>query len=339
MRILDHGIDTIHYHVKAPADQISEAIARCEDLVAQGDERVTLKGVNGYRYAVDAAPGLCILVPSEVGMHMGLFAIGGSTFCLSHEPQDYEPVIDGCAFSLLGLRLPMDAYRISRVDPRFDVADGRPEFSREELVSRAKRRDIHYDGQELTGATVGKGDILFRVYDKIREAKSKGLLDRWRAVWDDDAEEVWRYEYQLRGDVLKQFEVVSMSDLLAKMGDIMEYLFGWLRFAHELPRKDVDRPLLWWWQEFVNQVRSLPLGVMGAVRKLLPKKPNVKGLADQLVGVAASWAAAVAFHRGETGCDYSEVVNRLIVLVDKSRTKLEMGLGAKLNLYQREAFT
>lgn len=338
MRILSYGIDTIYYHVKVSPEQVSECISRCDDLLSQEDERVSAQANNGYRYTLEAAPGLRILVPSEAGLHMGLYVEGGSVFCLSHDPRDYEPVIDGAAFSQLGLRVSMDAYRLSRVDLRYDVADISPEFSKEEIVSRAKRRDMHYQGQEFSGVSVGKSDIVFRLYDKVREATSKGLLDRWRAVWGDDSPEVWRFEYQLRGDFLKQFDVVSMDDLLVRQGDLMEYLFDWLRFAHDQKRKDVDRPLLYWWGDFVKQVRLLPLGAVGAVRRLLPKKPNVKRLADQLVGVAASWAAAVAFVQDEAGCDYTEVVNRLILLIDKSRHKLEVGLGAKLKGYRQEAF-
>jgi hypothetical protein len=338
MRILSYGLDTVHYHVKLSQEQVSACIATCEGLLARGDERVSVRGVNGYRYMLDAAPGLRFLVPSEAGLHMGLFVIGGSVFCLSHELQDYEGVIDGCAFTLLGLRVPMSAYRLSRCDLRYDAAGGRPEFIQEELVSRARRRDFHYDGQEFSGLTVGKGDIVFRLYDKVREAEQGGTLERWRAVWGSDAAEVWRYEYQLRGDFLKEFDLVSMGDLIAREGDLMEYLFGWLHFAHGQDRKDIARPPLAWWRGFVDCVRRLPLSCVGAVRRVLPKKPDARGLADQLVGLASSWAAAVAFQRGEAACEYAEVVNRLVLMVDKSRDRLQEGLGVKLKIYERDAY-
>lgn len=337
MRILSYGVDAVYYHLDLPREEVAKIVLQCDRGLAAGLPHVEGHSVNGYRYTLHLDQGLRILVPSEAGLHMGLYVIGGSTFCLSHSPQDYEAVIDSHVFKL-GVRVSMAAYKLRRVDPRYDVADGRPDFEREELISRARHRDFYYDGDDFTGMAVGKGDVRFRVYDKVKEAVKGGTIDRWRAIWGDDSSEVWRYEYQLRGDFLKQFGITSMADYLRCEGDVIEYLFEWLRFAYTSVRKDIDRPLLGWWGDFVDQVRGLRLSCIGAIRRLLPRRPNVKGLADQLLGLASSWAAAVAFHRGEKGCGYVEVVNRLIVLVDNSRDRLEEGLGVKLEGYQRAAY-
>lgn len=341
MNILRHGLDTVHYHVRISLEDVQACIKKCDEWLAQGAEFVQDRGINGYGYTITFDYGLRVFVPSiksvEAGVNMGLYIIGGATFCLSYEPLQYESVIDGHVFSRLGLRVEMSAYRLRRADLCFDVANGRPYLNEDQIVSRARHRAVYHEGSQFTGIVIGKDKIRFRAYDKLVEAEAHGTLDRWREVWQSDSDEIWRYEYQLRGDFLVEFGIESMQDLSERQADVLEYLFTWLRFAEPQPRKDVDRPLLLWWQQFVNMVRLLPLSSIGAVRRLLPKRPNVKRLADQLVGLTSSWAAALAFLH-EREYEYEEMVNELICLVDVSRDKLRDSFRAKLVRYRQDAF-
>jgi hypothetical protein len=219
------------------------------------------------------------------------------------------------------------------------MASSLPEFERDQIVSRGRYRQFHYDGDDFTGLTVGKGDVVFRMYDKIAEATAHGTVDRWRDVWSYDGSHVSRFEFQLRKDFLKQFGIERMADLLKRQGDVMEYLCGWLCFAYTQSRKDVDRPLVAWWQRFVEQVRCLPFECIGAVRQVLPKLPNVRQLVDQTMGLVSSLAAAWAFVDGSEAYDYVGVVNQVVKLIDHHRSKLEDTFQPKLVRYKQAAFS
>lgn len=73
---------------------------------------------------------------------------------------------------------------------------------------------LHLRGRRFTGYSFGSGDLLCRIYDKIAEVKKSGK--RWiGAVWEaggaDPAEGVWRVEFQLRGDAIREL-VVAVCD-------------------------------------------------------------------------------------------------------------------------------
>ena len=72
----------------------------------------------------------------------------------------------------------------------------------------------------------GKGsDILLRIYDKAREIKVSGK--EWlRDLWQYQGPDVWRFEFQIRRNVLRQFRVKSVVDLAAKLGGIWKRLTG-----------------------------------------------------------------------------------------------------------------
>lgn len=129
--------------------------------------------------------------------------------------------------------------------------DGEPKVSRADLcadfippfpvvqcpveawVTRAKKRDPHYDGIRFTGWSIGKGDISARLYDKLHEVKTVSkkdyLFDLWRLDGWNGGEAVWRLEGQLRRPVLKELGVNSVDDLLGNLDGLWAYCFQkWL---------------------------------------------------------------------------------------------------------------
>jgi hypothetical protein len=174
---------------------------------------------------------------------------------------------------------------------------------------------MYYDGGQFVGLSVGKGDIRFRLYDKLSEAAAAGTLARWRDVWGyNGSDPIWRFEYQLRGDFLRQFGIETLPGFMSVLGDIFDYLFSWLRFASTSSRHDVDRPLLPWWRDFMGLVFNCGFSRLGAGRDILPKFPDIEGLSAQLVGIAASYAAASAFVNG-TGFDVDEIIGLTVDLL------------------------
>ena len=73
---------------------------------------------------------------------------------------------------------------------------------------------LHLRGRRFTGYSFGAGDLLARIYDKTAEIRKSGK--RWcGAIWlaggADPSLPVWRVEYQLRGDTLREL-VIAVTD-------------------------------------------------------------------------------------------------------------------------------
>ncbi len=137
-------------------------------------------------------------------------------------------------------------HKFSRLDicadlPGIDTADLARMVWEKKCVTRATKKDYHEDGSKLTGVTVGKGDIMLRIYDKLHEVrhghpdleKEKYLIEK---RWGKSPDHAMRVEYQLRRPALKELGINTMGDFYAKGAALAAYLTGdWFRIVKEEP--------------------------------------------------------------------------------------------------------
>ncbi|HZG18046.1 MAG TPA: replication initiation factor [Candidatus Bathyarchaeia archaeon] len=101
------------------------------------------------------------------------------------------------------------------------------------IVTRAQKKDmypdsLHLNGRKFSGFTVGKGSpISARIYNKTLEIKRSGK-EWFKKIWHEygwiEMKEVWRVEFQLRREVLKEFSINTIEDLLEKENGLWAYL-------------------------------------------------------------------------------------------------------------------
>jgi hypothetical protein len=110
--------------------------------------------------------------------------------------------------------------QISRVDLFADFVSNvsMESWHRDAWVTRAQDIDTYSRQRAFTGWSIGLGgDIGARLYDKTLELKKSRkdyLKPLWSAKgWEPD-QSVWRLEYQLRREVLKELGVASLPSLL-----------------------------------------------------------------------------------------------------------------------------
>jgi len=73
---------------------------------------------------------------------------------------------------------------------------------------------LHLRGRRFTGYSFGAGDLMCRIYDKTAEIRKSGKRwfgGLWLAGGADPGASVWRVEFQLRGDVLREL-VIAVTD-------------------------------------------------------------------------------------------------------------------------------
>lgn len=160
----------------------------------------------------------------------GRFSVGSTALMQANGIGRVYPVIRK-ALRGLGCRIFEDV--VSRTDLAADVPVAISQFGRcyerGGLISRFKSMDPkHGPGLRWDGLQCGRGAIVLRVYDKIRELDEKKddekrrVMEERRVGWD--GETLTRIEWQLRREKLKEWDCTSTEDWLRLRGSIVEYL-------------------------------------------------------------------------------------------------------------------
>lgn len=167
------------------------------------------------------------------------------------------------------------------------------------VVTLARKRQKYFVegeyaiGRKFTGFTIGKGSPLqARVYNKSIEIPSSGkawFKEIWLANnWCEDRE-VWRVEFQIMRNVLKEFGINTVVDLLNKEGELWAYLTQqWLTIRQPSNDKVYRWKLKKKWktiQEAGNDYNTTPL----VREKVL--QGSIQSLLDQGAGILLSVAA------------------------------------------------
>lgn len=110
-------------------------------------------------------------------------------------------------------------------------------------VSKTQKFQINYERRKLTGVTVGRGDFMLRIYDKVEELKGKDHKQAFFAKqWGIEygSAPVTRVELQVRRNILREFQplINTVEDLEKCFGGLWAYAVeNWARFT----KSPVDR--------------------------------------------------------------------------------------------------
>lgn len=109
--------------------------------------------------------------------------------------------------------------------------------NRHRWISRAIDWTPYYSHWKLTGISIGKGDIMLRCYDKVRELREashkQAVFAQLWGVDNYDDMPVTRVEYQLRRPVLKDFKGLECVDGLTLPGELLNALASLWRYCTE----------------------------------------------------------------------------------------------------------
>lgn len=184
------------------------------------------------------------------------------------------------------------------VDFTTDVDFG--EFESSEWVTRAISTNKRCTGTKCVGWEIGiGGNIYCRPYNKTSETSKTGkayFKEIWtRAGWIE-GQPVWRVEFQLRKEPLKQLSIHSVADLVSSLNDVWRYCtYKWLRLAVDDGTKNRSRwethPL---WSA-IQQVKfgdGIYLGITRDASSYRSRVPSDKTLFQSGFGYITSYAAA-----------------------------------------------
>lgn len=149
---------------------------------------------------------------------------------------------------------PQEAERELRaVISRLGKIEGEPSVSRADLfvdfctfyhpgdfppcyVARAQKLATYAEGQHHTGITIGMGGhIGFRLYNKTREVRNRYvpyLYELWDKQGWDGSRPVWRAEFEVKHEALKEFSLTGLPELVKNCPSLWRYLTTqWLRLT------------------------------------------------------------------------------------------------------------
>ncbi len=158
---------------------------------------------------------------------------------------------------------------ISRLDFCFDYDLANVDFGEDDFVSRCDKDSQHRENGKVQTFTFGRGNIVLRVYDKVAEISQQSDKVWFFLLWGQD-QDVWRIEWQVRKEILRQFGIRTFSEMENRAGDLLRYLseeHTTLRKADSDPNRS-RWPLHPLWIDLQDKIGQLP---MLSIRRVLGK--------------------------------------------------------------------
>ena len=192
-----------------------------------------------------------------------------------------------------------------------------------ETVSRTKFRHQWFSDGVCTGYQFGKGDVLLRIYDKIKEievSKKFWFADVWDAEKFEIERGVWNVEFQLRREFLRDWDIDTVEDAFKELKNLYSYLTRkWFRVVEKqlLDTNVTRRETSEWWQEIQEKQNGIDEK---------PKKENkkVKPSTEHLIACITGYLISI-------GAVDDLEIDDLMIRVKKG---LEENLEKKMTTYQ-----
>lgn len=195
--------------------------------------------------------------------------------------------------------------------------------NKDRWISLARHFVPYYQGWKLSGMTLGKGDLMLRIYDKVLELSDQGHKQEvFRELWGVpayNAQSVTRVEYQLRRGELKRFRELDQqtgeltcfstsNQLLKGLQSLWGYCTGtWSRFTATMVDRGNKHQARARLSEFWVALQSLCWStVLEVTREVGVRCKDVDKLRKQVLGCVMS---VVAFYLyGDDLYDYRSVL-------------------------------
>lgn len=203
---------------------------------------------------------------------------------------------------------------VSRADWAFDYGINTIDFDRDNFVTRADL-DVAYrsKGKPQT-FTLGKAQIVIRVYDKCAEIAQQSNKTWFHELWGRK-EGVWRIEFQVRGERLRAAAIRTLDDVRILQNDLLrEIATGHTSLRTASGDSNRSRwPYHGLWTQLLSDIECLPQ--TGLVRSYDPGSPleyRLRKLAQSLYGGLRNIAAIESLRSDTDGAlPFAALLERL----------------------------
>ena len=223
---------------------------------------------------------------------------------------------------------------LSRIDYCFDYDMPEIDFDEDSFKSLSVKDSKHRGGRkDQTFTFGGGGDIMLRVYDKVAEIKQKSAKVWFYTLWGQD-ENVWRIEWQVRKEVLKDFDIVTFADLQKQIGDLLRYL-ATDHTSLRIPTDDSNSsrwPIHPLWVDLLERIGELnQLGISRIHGQNSVLEERMVRMAIAMHGYLKMVAAVHCVQAGKALID----VNEALRVIDSRIKNLHEPLGWRMDVEKR----
>ncbi len=183
---------------------------------------------------------------------------------------------------------PLKSEVVSRADWAFDYHLPVVDLEPDDFVTRATKKATWEEHNTVQTVQLGRGDVVIRVYDKVAEIEQQSDKAWFYEFWGT-RQDVWRVEFQVRNERLKQGGIRTLDDLKSLQADLIHEL-ATNHTTLRKPGNDSNRsrwPLHPLWSDLQARVIAMPR--TGLVRTIDEDKPidwmryqNVKSIYGHL---------------------------------------------------------
>jgi len=214
---------------------------------------------------------------------------------------------------------PMLDESLTRVDFSFDYKISELDFYEDCFVSYSKKDSKHRECGAVQTFTLGKDDIVLRVYDKIAEIRQQSDKVWFFSMWGEETD-VWRIEWQIRKPILKLFGIRTFDDLRERQGALLHYL------AHDhdtlrQPNDDSNRsrwPLHPLWEDLQDKIENLySLPVHEGVGREAVLNERMMSIAISIYGYLKRVAAVSCIQKNIEHVSLDDSVVRIVEIIDR----------------------
>lgn len=190
--------------------------------------------------------------------------------------------------------------RLSRIDYAFDYAIDELDFDEDSFVTVATKDTQFRKNGRLQTLQFGTENVVLRIYDKVDEINEKSHKTWFFDLWGQD-KDVWRIEWQIRKDYLRQLGITSFESLNERQGDLLRRL---TKDHTTLRVKSNDSNRSRWaihllWLDLIERVNSLDgLGVVKEIDQKALLEERLTRIAISVYGYIKRVAAIDALYTG-----------------------------------------
>jgi hypothetical protein len=235
-KLLLHGIDTLQcaYYLTPPSPKHLDfrSLAAIKEQLRIGKARepraVVLGGAEFFLYPYGSSSGYPFVLSNE-DFKIELGEFNNPSCFVTYRSQGlwrqsamtlHDQFLAWAKSIGCGMQQPES---LSRLDFCFDYSLNNRDFDADSFVSLSDKDSQHRENGNIQTFTLGKGDVVLRVYDKIAEIRQQSAKVWFHELWGQD-DHVWRIEWQVRKPILKAFMIRTFQDLQERQGALLNFL-------------------------------------------------------------------------------------------------------------------
>lgn len=148
---------------------------------------------------------------------------------------------------------------VSRADWAFDYSIPVVDFEPGHIVTRAAKKATWEEHNTVQTIQLGRGDVVIRIYDKVAEIEQQSDKAWFFELWGMN-QNVWRIEFQVRKERLREAGIHTLNDLQDHQADLLHHLAS-NHTTVRRPNGDSNRsrwpnhPL---WEDLQGQIKAMP---------------------------------------------------------------------------------